>query len=254
MGSRKVLFFITVLAFGTVMALIEAQRASTRHVPLTDPASIGAPIAPPPSVRAGSTSAHSPASTATPPPPASPLIATAPQTKPPQETPAAASDLVPAPSTPSAPIDTTNTEDDLRSSQDRLNAIEDLAQNTDRLFSTEAVAEGSWSVNPQNMDQLDYQTPDGNITAWFSQDENGNAVIRAQEAQLANGELVDRWFGENGNVEQIMHQYDRGNSYSVYYYATGEIEATRVVRDGNEIFTRYDRDGRQIQRTYTPAE
>lgn len=253
MGSRKVLFFITVLAFGTIVALIETQRASTRHVPLTDPASIGAPVAPPPSVRAGSTSAQAPASTATPPPPASPLFATAPQTKPSADAPPT-SDLVPVPTTPSAPVDTTNTEDDLRSSQDRLNAIEDLTQNTDRLFATDAIADGSWSVNPQNMDQLDYQTPDGNITAWFSQDENGNAVVRAQEAQLANGELVDRWFGENGNVEQIMHQYDRGHSYSVYYYATGEVEATRVVRDGNEIFTRYDRDGRQIQRTYTPAE
>jgi antitoxin component YwqK of YwqJK toxin-antitoxin module len=148
----------------------------------------------------------------------------------------------------------TNPDGDLKSSQTRLNAIDDISAAADELFAPTG-ADPSWSVNQQGMDQIDYQSPDGNtaITKWFSSGEDGSSAVQAEEAQLPNGELIDRWYNDNGGAQQVMHQYDKNNSYSVYYYDTGEIEATRVIKDGNEIFTKYDRDGRQIQRTYTPA-
>jgi hypothetical protein len=140
---------------------------------------------------------------------------------------------------------------DLRNSQARLNAIDNITQEADSLFNAPTGARdfGAWSVNQQDMDQQDYQTRDGAITKWFGDD----GTPRAEEAHLNNGEVVDRWYHDDGSVEQVMHQYDKGNSYSVYYYPDGRVEATRVTHDGNEIFTKYDHDGREIQRTLTPA-
>jgi hypothetical protein len=248
-SDTRLRIFILILAVGATAALIETYRASNRHVPLTDSASIGAPVAPAP-VTVSATRTYptaSPAPTATASPPGSPSAA-------------AAADAVASPTTSASdsagtPVNTTNSQGDLRSSQARLDAIDSISQNADRLFATQALPEdfGSWSTNPQGLDQRDYQTPDGAITAWSAQDESGGNRVRAQEAQLNNGELVDRWFNDQGQVEQVMHQYNRDNSYSVYYYPTGEVQATRVVRNGAEIFTKYDRDGRQAERTQTPA-
>lgn len=151
-------------------------------------------------------------------------------------------------------IDTTNPDGDLKNSQLRLNAIEELARGADDLFSTPAVEDSSWTVNQQGLDQQDYRTANADVTAWLGQDESGNGIVRAQEAVMTDGTVVDRWFNDSGGIEQVMRQYDQKNSYSAYYYPSGEIEATRVVKDGAEIFIRYDRDGREIQRSYTPPE
>ena len=159
----------------------------------------------------------------------------------------------------SSPTDATqmplNPDDDLKSSANRLNMIDQVSNDADQLFSV-AGQDESWSVNQQSMDQQDYRSADGTaeITKWFGTDDGSSSnVIQAEEAHLENGELIDRWYNENGTVQQVMHQYNKDNSYSVYRYDTGEIEATRTIVNGNEIFIRFDREGRQIQKTYTPA-
>ncbi len=244
MDSRqKLILFMGLLSVGAATALYETSRASRRPIALNDSASLVSAPALPEATQAPranvSATEHRLPTVATP-APAAPLKAPT------------QNDLVPATAPAPAPRDTTDANGDLRDSQERLSAIDNLELKADRLFDLPELPDGfgQWSVNPQNMDQLDYQTPEGSITAWYSPD----GVARAQEAQLANGQLVDRWYNTDGQVEQIMHQIDPQNSYSVYYYASGEVEATRIVRGGTEIFTRYSRDGRQLERTQTSTQ
>ena len=138
----------------------------------------------------------------------------------------------------------------LRDSISRMNAIDSLSNYSDSLFQTSGRPE-SWSVNQENLDQIDYRSGDGSteITKWFGDGESATAHLRAEEAQLANGEKIDRWYHPNGTVKQIERRYPDGRSISVYYYDNGSVEATRSARGEHEIFTKYDRDGRQIQRT-----
>lgn len=250
MGQRQLVLVITVVLV-VVAALVATQRASTHRVSTFTTASmdVGAPVAPRPTATPAPQAPSAPAQQQ------QALVSNVAV----QLTPAPIEGLAPSagnepapqnfgPPSPPTAIDFTDASGDLRNSQERLNAIDSISQEADTLFAPVGDA-GSWSVNQQDMDQQDYQTSSGAITKWFSED----GVSRAEEAQLNNGELVDRWYHDDGSVEQVMHQYDKRNSYSVYYYANGKVEATRVIRDGNEVFTKYDPDGREIQRTYTPA-
>lgn len=139
---------------------------------------------------------------------------------------------------------------DLKDSARRVDTIESVTNFADQLFSTPGT-DSFWTTNEQGMDQQDYHLIDGTaVTAWFSQDERGTGMVRAQEAQLPNGEVIDRWFHDNGAVQQIQHQYDESNSVAVYYYENGtDVEAMRIIQSGREIFTRYDRAGRLIEKT-----
>jgi hypothetical protein len=229
--------------------LIATQRASSgedRRPPLFETASM-----PSPKIAANVSSATRQSDSSRSPTPKATSAKTASRSDLPPSS-ASAATATPEPATDAAtPIEQTNPDGDLRSSQARLNAIDRISNFANDLFTAPPAAGeiDSWSVNQQDMDQQDYRSNDADITKWFGD----GGTLRAEEAQLDDGEVVDRWYNDDGSVEQVMHQYDKNNSYSVYRYPSGEIEATRIVRDGNEIFTRYDRDGRQIQRTYTPA-
>lgn len=144
-----------------------------------------------------------------------------------------------------------STSGDLKDSARRLDTIDAVSAFADQLFNAEPTFEPSQTVNQQGLDQQDYRLDDGTaITTWSGQDDgSGSGPLRAQEAQLPNGEVVDRWFHDNGAVQQVMHTYDANHSISVYYYENGQTEAMRIIQNGREIFMRYDRDGRLIEKT-----
>jgi hypothetical protein len=138
----------------------------------------------------------------------------------------------------------------LRDSSSRLDAIDALSNFSDLLFRTPGGPE-SWSINQQDLDQVDYRSVDGatQFTKWHggAGNNSGGGRPRAEEAQLANGDVIDRWFHPNGQVRLIEGKYADGRSVSVYYYENGAVEATRSSRGDREIFRKYDRDGREIQ-------
>jgi hypothetical protein len=264
MGIRNSNPFFTALvatvAILTIIGLIAIQNTSTkksqatRHPSLFDVASIVSTTTDP-KVESTTKPAKSVATKVTPQQSFEDSVGVAPTTSaadPNSDQPSAEDESSPAPVATEMPLDP---DDDLKSSATRLNMIDQVSNFADDLFTAPGQGE-SWSLNQQDMDQQDYRSKDGSaaITKWYGS-ENGDASsgVRAEEAQLENGQLVDRWYNENGSVQQVMHQYDKANSYSVYYYDNGNIEATRAIVNGAEIFIKYDRDGRQIQKTYTPA-
>jgi hypothetical protein len=138
----------------------------------------------------------------------------------------------------------------LRDSTSRLKAINSLLNFSDLLFQTPGGAV-SWSINQQDLDQADYISADGatEFTKWHGGGENNSGLGRllAEEAQLSNGDVIDRWYHPNGQVRVIERRYADGRSVSVYYYENGAVEATGSARGDREIFKKYDRDGREIQ-------
>lgn len=257
MRVRKSIFWIGVVAMIVIAGLFALNRSSTtsKRPNLYNTAAVeGAPVIPP--AAATSSPTNSASTTASPQKPAG---------KP--GVPPASIALNP----PKDALDESNftnpivgdttveltPQGDLRDSPDRLRMMENTASAADDIFAAPPAEEGDWTVNQQGLDQQDYTSADGNadITKWYADgDGGGGQSVQAEEAQLANGEVVDRWYNDNGTVQQVSHQYDANNSYSVYYYDNGQPEAERVIKNGNEIFTKYDRDGHQIQRAYTPAQ
>ena len=149
---------------------------------------------------------------------------------------------------------------DIKDSARRLAAIDRINQDADTYFNLPG-SPGAWSVNQQDQNQVDYQVGTAAVTKWYGEasSENGSGVpgasgapegqLRAEEVQLAGGQVIDRWYHSNGAVQQVMHRYNEDRSYSVYYYDSGEVEATRNVQGSKEIFTKFDRSGRVIQKT-----